>query len=382
MATIVGTNGRDVRHGTTADDLITLRGGDDKGWGGEGNDSLSGGTGQDSLCGGSGSDTLDGGAGDDRLWGGEGADKLVVGSGHDTVWGDAGDDLILVQGREGSPRVEAFVLAGDGDDVVKVQTSHGLHAQVLGGAGDDQLTAAGDGSTVRRSAKLSGGEGNDWISAYSYGGPGDRVEGNSGNDTILSNGLVHGGDGDDLIYATGADGTAQIHGDAGNDAIHGGEAAYHGYGGARLNGGSGDDLILGGGPDRVNGGSGDDVLMGGDIWGGSGTDTFYFRGAHPGPYDASYLSPAGTTIHDFGAGEAISLAWADVLGPGASYYSANPPLQRMTRELLEISRSGDDLLLSAPAHDGAGSMLVLAEFFSRGLTHVTVDGVSMDVSGV
>lgn len=66
----------------------------------------------------------------------------------------------------------------------------------------------------------------------------DTINGLGGNDTISGQGLVHGGDGDDLIRPTGAAGL--YFGDAGNDRLL--EAASDGaY--VYLDGGAGDDVI-------------------------------------------------------------------------------------------------------------------------------------------
>jgi hypothetical protein len=64
-ATIVGTNGKDVRSGTRGRDVIVGLGGNDK---------LSGLAGNDLICGGAGRDTLKGGGGRDVCKGGKGKD--------------------------------------------------------------------------------------------------------------------------------------------------------------------------------------------------------------------------------------------------------------------------------------------------------------------
>jgi Ca2+-binding RTX toxin-like protein len=71
-ATIVGTEGNDIRRGTPSTDVIAGLGG---------NDRLSGLAGNDVICGGAGKDTLKGGKGKDRLYGGPGKDTLKGGPG-------------------------------------------------------------------------------------------------------------------------------------------------------------------------------------------------------------------------------------------------------------------------------------------------------------
>ena len=82
-ATIVGTNGSDVRKGTPGKDVIVGLGANDK---------LSGLAGNDLICGGAGKDTLNGGKGKDKLYGEAGKDTLKGGPGKDILKGGAGKD--------------------------------------------------------------------------------------------------------------------------------------------------------------------------------------------------------------------------------------------------------------------------------------------------
>jgi Ca2+-binding RTX toxin-like protein len=82
-ATVVGTNGNDVRSGTPGKDVIVGLGGKDK---------LSGLAGNDLICGGTGKDTLKGGKGKDKLYGQKGKDTLRGGPGKDKLKGGAGTD--------------------------------------------------------------------------------------------------------------------------------------------------------------------------------------------------------------------------------------------------------------------------------------------------
>jgi Ca2+-binding RTX toxin-like protein len=82
-ATIVGTNGNDVRSGTPGRDVIVGLGGQDK---------LSGNAGNDLVCGGKGKDNLYGGKGKDALLGQGAKDKLHGGGGKDTCKGGKGND--------------------------------------------------------------------------------------------------------------------------------------------------------------------------------------------------------------------------------------------------------------------------------------------------
>ena len=83
QATIVGTDGNDVRLGSQGQDVIIGLGG---------NDTLSGLGGSDVICGGPGKDTLKGGKGKDTLLGQGGKDRLKGGGGKDTCKGGDGKD--------------------------------------------------------------------------------------------------------------------------------------------------------------------------------------------------------------------------------------------------------------------------------------------------
>jgi hypothetical protein len=82
-ATIVGTEGSDVRTASQGQDVIAGLGG---------NDTLSGLGGKDVICGGRGKDTLRGGKGKDTLLGQKGKDTLRGGGGKDVCKGGKGND--------------------------------------------------------------------------------------------------------------------------------------------------------------------------------------------------------------------------------------------------------------------------------------------------
>jgi RTX calcium-binding nonapeptide repeat (4 copies) len=85
VATIVGTNGSDVRSGSLGQDVIAGLGG---------NDTLSGIAGNDVICGGGGKDLLKGGKGNDKLYGQKGNDALKGGGGNDVCKGGKGNDTL------------------------------------------------------------------------------------------------------------------------------------------------------------------------------------------------------------------------------------------------------------------------------------------------
>jgi glucose/arabinose dehydrogenase len=91
-ATMVGTNGNDVRKGTQGRDVIVGLAGNDRLSGLAGNDLICGGPGKDRLRGGKGQDKLYGEKGKDTLKGGPGKDKLAGGPGKDKLAGGKGKD--------------------------------------------------------------------------------------------------------------------------------------------------------------------------------------------------------------------------------------------------------------------------------------------------
>ncbi|KAA1052536.1 FG-GAP-like repeat-containing protein [Azospirillum argentinense] len=268
--------------------------GDFKGTGNTLNNLIVGGAGNDTLTGGDGADTLIGGDGDDRFYfdaadaplqGGAGFDTAVVqgnigasldlaacsieqaygGGGNDSLIGTGallglaingrdGDDLILgsafndtLTGSNGSDTL----IAGDGDDVLYIDADDAL---VSGGAGFDTVYVQGDGN-LTLDLTASGIE---------------RVFSGSGNDILTATGSVtlveiNGGAGDDLLVGSAFDDT--LRGDAGDDTLFGG---------------AGNDVLVGGGGSNVLfGGAGDDRLyvdtQTASLDGGDGNDTVYAR---------------------------------------------------------------------------------------------------------
>jgi Ca2+-binding RTX toxin-like protein len=237
----------------------------------------------DTLIGNMGADTLIGGVGADSLEGGSGGDDLAGGSGNDTLLGGAGDDLFLV--RAGEDR--DLIHGGSGSDTLYAAIRN--YDPELPGEDSSNFTNArinlalgtlrlGDGP---RSSLAS-------IEFVETGGGNDSVNGSRGDDFISV------GDGANVVYAG-----------SGDDTIIGGRYLdYDGYGsiipgkpGETLNGGTGDDLIVGHGavslrwddvdtdysyeiaPESLAGGAGNDTIEAGagpyqQVSGGSGADTF------------------------------------------------------------------------------------------------------------
>ena len=299
---LVGGHGDDELHGTTAGNVIS--------GGPAGKDKVYGEGGDDRLD--EGYDPADPAADSDELFGGEGKDvadyskrtasltitqddvandgvriddvtvvendnvhidveNVRTGSGHDIIQGN--DGVNRLESGSGGDRIEA---RGGDDELIGGSEVDRL----FGEAGKDKLTG-GQGNNV-----LSGGDGDDrFIESTGWVGN-DGYDGGAGLDTVdytartvrvaIDNDGVAGDDGQD----TNGDGITEekdrigtdvegLTGGKGNDRITSARAIKEDTC-ATLNGGAGDDLLLGGPGDAR------DVMFGGDgndaLWGGDGTD--------------------------------------------------------------------------------------------------------------
>ena len=204
-------------------------------------------------------DSLIGGMNNDSLYGFEADDLIEGGFGSDKLFGDAGNDILYAESR-------ANVASEYGDEI-------GDANLLSGGTGNDRLYGS------RGPDILFGGPGHDFL----YGGYGST-------DEDLGTRELHGGDGDDEIWASHY-GDNEITGGAGDDMILAGlnEAGgltqetfpnmprrstlpaigeneredYASYGNLDIDGGDGNDFIIGGfGANDIFGGKGDDVIYG------------------------------------------------------------------------------------------------------------------------
>ncbi len=244
------TNGADVITGTSDLDYIYGLGGADLLHGGDGDDQMYGNNGADQIWGDNGQDKIYGGPGDDVLDGGDGDDYIQGNAGGDTIYGGAGDDTIFTQGY-----IQGDQSPGDTADTVNI---------VYGGAGNDTISGAQlgyVGSGESQHDQLNGGEGNDTIfgNGVLHGDAGnDYVQGNgelygdAGADTVLAvvSGVLHGGDGDDVLIVRDGFinivGTGVLYGDAGKDKLYGGagnDVLHVELGDAVAEGGAGDDIL-------------------------------------------------------------------------------------------------------------------------------------------
>ena len=257
MATLIGTELRDIIFGSDGADLLSGLGGDDTLRGGNGDDILQGGSGDDTLIGGAGSDVFEGGDGNDTL--------VLTPGGRFTLDGGAGNDTLVVEAVNGvalSFSVEAALAAGSSLTGVEAGRFTGANLNdVLGGTAGRDVMLGNGGDDI-----LTGGGGADNL----VGGEGDDIlRGGSGADTL------YGGAGFDLAsffdetggvtvtlnVARQVDGVAEqmfefegLIGNAFADVLTGDAAAN------RLYGEGGADVLNGGaGADRMEGGAGNDT---------------------------------------------------------------------------------------------------------------------------
>ena len=240
-----------------------------------------GGTGNDTLLGSNGIDRLLGGDGDDLVDGQQGNDTALLGAGNDVFQWDPGDGSDTVEGQDGTDNLpfngnngdELFEASANGarvrftrnlgSIVMDLDDVESIDARALGGT--DNLTvndlSGTDVTEVRPDLSAAAGS-------------------NDGADNVTVNAT----NGDDVVPVTGAGASAQVRGlaalvsvsgiVAGSDRITVNALAGDDVVDAStlaatsalltVNGGDGDDVILGGdGDDTLNGGAGDDVILGG-----------------------------------------------------------------------------------------------------------------------
>lgn len=256
--------------------------------GGDGDDVLVGAGGADTLNGGAGNDTLTGRLGNDSLDGGAGSNTLIEsanvnftltnttlsGVGSDKLFnlhvanltGGASNNTFTVGGWTGTGTLTGG--GGTSDTLAATKNSHfALDAATITSSDGMNLSHAGFAL-----AKLTGGASNNtftigtWIGAASLSGSSgtDQLIVSRNTDMTLTNSsLVSAGFGTLTLSSVE---TASLTGGVGNNLLR---ANAFTAGSVTLNGGDGDDMLVGGSKnDVLNGGNGRDVLIA-----GTGADT-------------------------------------------------------------------------------------------------------------
>lgn len=255
---------------------------------------VDGGTGNDSLLGSNGIDLILGGDGNDFVDGQQGNDTALMGAGDDTFQWDPGDGSNVVEGQDGADKLlfnganitERFDVSANGgrvrftrdiaNIVMDLDDIERIDLKALGGAdtvtvndlsGTDVTTVAPDlgGNDNAADNVITNATAGDDVAVVAGSGASASVLGlaartdisNSvaGVDRLTVNALA----GDDVVDASGLAASAlllSVNGGAGDDVIIGGA------GNDTLNGNDGDDVVLGGpGQDVIDGGLGDNVVI-------------------------------------------------------------------------------------------------------------------------
>lgn len=186
---------------------------------------------------------IDGKDGDDVIVGSVAGDTIQGGAGNDTLSGGAGNDVIV--GGTG----DDALAGGDGNDLFKISGTGDGYDAVQGGAGTDTIAAQANGTAIGLTS-ISGIES---ITGGTYTGV--YIRGSSGNDvldfsstTLTAIAKIDGGTGNDIIL--GSTGSDVILGSAGDDTLSGSDGndtfQYTGTaaGNDTIDGGAGTDSIV------------------------------------------------------------------------------------------------------------------------------------------
>ena len=318
---IFAGDGNDTLNG--AKNVPNQLNGDD--FAGTGADVITGGDLPDRLIDEGGADIVTGGLGDDRADGGGGVDVYVLGPGNDTYASSAVDGADSFSGGPGFDSIDFRSRTDDLSISLNDVADDGAACPGAGCEGDNIAsdvenlsTGDGDDSLVGSTAENSfqpgpgndtvdGGPGNDSLSDFAGD---DSLQGGEGNDQIFSGDgtdTIGGGAGDDVLFADFTDEADVYAGGPGLDRLDtgGGEEGTRmpmaidldgvaddgfidpGVGGAKDNvqadvesieGGNGDDVLIGNGSaNEIQGFGGDDTIAGGEgadqLSGGRGNDT-------------------------------------------------------------------------------------------------------------
>ncbi|MEM9089156.1 MAG: FG-GAP-like repeat-containing protein [Cyanobacteria bacterium P01_F01_bin.53] len=190
-------------------------------------DILSGSDLPDKMKGNGGKDILNGAGESDYLEGGEGDDTLLGEEGHDFLFGDNGRDRL--EGGSGNDYVDGgwwhdTLEGGAGDDMLSGWQGDD---NIDGGAGYDTLVDSADSDFVLTDSSLTG----------------------HGNDTLnsIEKAILKGGDSNNTLDASAFSGAAHLDGGTGNDVVTGGggdDTLESHVGNDRLTGNGGRDRFI------------------------------------------------------------------------------------------------------------------------------------------
>ena len=346
---------------------------------GNGNDTINSGDGADLILAGGGNDTVIGGRGDDVAFLGSGNDRFIwaPGEGNDIVDGSSGTDTLSFIGSNADESIDvstrfglAFVTRDVGNVTMTLNDVERIDVEALGGA--DRITVgnlAGSGVNLV-AVDLEGvsgsntGDGQSDVVTVNGTGAGDHISVTLSGSVATVSGLSaqvaidHAETGDRLV----------INGGAGNDVIDASTMPAASIG-LTLDGGAGNDTLIGGGrPDTFIGGDGDDFVDGGDgddvAFLGAGDDRFFWA---PGDDNDTVEGGAGTDTLDF-------------LGANASEnidITANGERVRFFRDVANVTMDLNDVeRIEFDALGGADNIVV------NDVTGTDLRQVAIDLAGV
>jgi len=267
------------------------------------------------LSSGSVAATVNGDDGNDTLTGGSGNDQLVGNSGDDVVSGGGGDDNVI--GGAGRDTVSG----GTGNNIVDGNgTSFDVLIEEVAGnvvLTDGLLTWDTGSNTLTRveGVVLVGSSGSDTLDASAFTLFGVRLEGGDGDDVILGTSL------NDVIFADG--GNDFVAAGSGNDIVFGG---------------AGDDLLIGNaGEDQLNGDDGNDRVLG-----GAGVDTL---SGGLGNDDVDGQGATGDVLRITASGSSVTVS------PGDIVHGAETDLHNRV-ERIEVTLDDSDNTFDGGAYTG------------------------------
>jgi Ca2+-binding RTX toxin-like protein len=315
VSAVTGNSTINLNDGSTstiAGKALTITGGVEKAFSGDGNDTLIGNALTNVLLGGRGNDTLNGGGGTDRLQGGRGNDTLTGGIERDwfVIQKDAGstDTITDFTPTQVGEKIALVGFENITDFSQIVVTQEGLNTRLTLGGGQSVLLLNLAPSQISEQNFVFASDDASLdtyliyaTKALAYGTAGVEnmllpntagdlsMFGLAGDDVLGSitvNDLIDGGDGNDTIWGdypgyTPISGSDWLEGGSGNDVLRGGagdDRLVGGSGNDQLFGDDGNDLMIGStGADYVDGGAGNDlIVLDGDMGTVNGTVYGYY----------------------------------------------------------------------------------------------------------
>ena len=342
---------------------------------------LDGGSGNDTILGSAGNDFLIGGDGNDFIDGNQGSDVAFLGAGNDTFQWDPGDGSDTVEGQDGTDTLlfnganvaEKIDISANGGRT-RLFRDVGNVTMDLDGIEHIQLNMLGGADTITVN-DLTGTDVNQ-VAIDLSAAPAGSGTGDGAADTVITNGTAN----DDKINVVtsgssivvkglaaqvtvnGAEplnDSLVVNGGAGNDTIDASKL-HVGQVNLTLNGGDGDDKIIGSaGNDVVNGGKGSDVASL-----GAGNDVFVWN---PGDGSDTVDGQAGVDTLQFngaGGNESINI-------------SANGRHVSLTRDVGVVAMDLNSIeTINVDALEGTDTIAV------NDLTGTDTSNVNIDLAGV